>query len=436
MRGQNSFSHVDRIATDPPLYLDTSPLPPGELLRARVPLPQILLSGDGMTYPGFLRSLSVADMSGFDWMKLIGSTSLIILPSFAPFQDDGPFLSHKTVVKQVVNVLREAKKQNKKTHVWMAYSSRTNVADVELATILDRRIDLIPVLNFLHLSVVCPVIHLAIRNATTFAIEDSTTPHDMPLMFLQLTSQQLPAKQQPRVVEFYPRACDPHVSVDGTMQAIFCPTSTMFQLRIDLPQEITREVDGVETKWTVNGSLPLMLLINGLSPDDSSTVLKNPTAPRITKAHWPVSVNAALDGFKIFDFHIPMDVMARFYEEQPALQDLDINIALLHSSVKNACIIVTHQPPFRANAPRRKKMPANEIRDAINIHPHLRQKFEFITFLNKYDVMCMIKDDLLMQPAIQELEGMGDLLVISATSHQRIRAKDVVRAVQPPYTLV
>ena len=31
---------------------------------------------------------------------------------------------------------------------------------------------------------------------------------------------------------------------------------------------------------------------------------------------------------------------------------------------------------------------------------------------------------------------MGDLLVISATSHQRIRAKDVVRAVQPPYALV
>ena len=48
----------------------------------------------------------------------------------------------------------------------------------------------------------------------------------------------------------------------------------------------------------------------------------------------------------------------------------------------------------------------------------------------------MIKDDLLMQPAIQELEGMGYLLVISATYHQRIRAKDVVRAVQPPYALV
>ena len=188
----------------------------------------------------------------------------------------------------------------------------------------------------------------------------------------------------------------------------------------------------METKCTVTGSLPLMLFINGLSPDDSSTVPKNLTAPRITKDHWLVSVNAAPDGFENFEFHIPMDVMARFYEEQPALQDLDINIALLHSSVKTACIIVTHQPPFRANVPWRKKMPANQIRDAIDMHPHLRRKLEFITFVNKQDVLCMIKDDPLMQPAIQELEGMGDLLVISATSHQRIRAKDVVRAVQPP----
>ena len=192
----------------------------------------------------------------------------------------------------------------------------------------------------------------------------------MPLIVFQLTSQQLPAKHQHRVVEYYPRASDPDVSVDGSMQAIFCPTSIMFQLRIDVPQEITREVDGLETKWTVNGSLPLMLLINGLSPDDSSTVLKNLTAPRITKAHWPVSVNPAPDGFETFDFHTTIDVMARCSEEQPDLQDLDINIALLHSSVKNACIRVTHRPPFLAKAPRRKKMPANEIRDAIDMHPH------------------------------------------------------------------
>ena len=64
----------------------------------------------------------------------------------------------------------------------MAYSSRRNVVAAELATILDRRIGLICVLNFLHLSVICTVIHLATRNATSFKIQDSTTPHDMPVI--------------------------------------------------------------------------------------------------------------------------------------------------------------------------------------------------------------------------------------------------------------
>ena len=48
----------------------------------------------------------------------------------------------------------------------------------------------------------------------------------------------------------------------------------------------------------------------------------------------------------------------------------------------------------------------------------------------------MVKDEILLQLAIQEIENLGDLLVISATTQQRLRAKDVVRTVQPPHVLV
>ena len=80
-------------------------------------------------------------------------------------------------------------------------------------------------------------------------------------------------------------------------------------------------------------------------------------------------------------------------------------------------------------------MPADEIRDAINMNPHLRRNFDFITFLNKYDILCMVKYEILLQP-IQEIENLGDLLIICATTHQRLRPKDVVRTVQPPHVLV
>ena len=109
-KGQNRFSKVDVLSTGPTVYHDTSPLPPPDLLAALSPAPQILLFGDGLPYNAFLKSFSIADMAKFEWNKLIGLVSFAILPNFAPFQDEPPFFSHRTIVKQIVAMLRAAKK--------------------------------------------------------------------------------------------------------------------------------------------------------------------------------------------------------------------------------------------------------------------------------------------------------------------------------------
>ena len=119
-----------------------------------------------------------------------------------------------------------------------------------------------------------------------------------------------------------------------------------------------------------------------------------------------------------------------------ALADMDICFGLLHSSIKEPSVIITHQPPYRKDAPRRSKMPANEIRTAIEMNPHLSKKLEFAVFLNKYDLLVMVKEDILLQPTIQEIEELGDMLVISVVTQQRIHARDVVRSVEPPHALV
>ena len=125
-----------------------------------------------------------------------------------------------------------------------------------------------------------------------------------------------------------------------------------------------------------------------------------------------------------------------FYEEKDGLADMGVSFALLHSCIKSCSIIVTYQPPFTPGAQRKKKMPANEIRDAVDMNPHLRQKFELISFLNKYDTFCMVTDKILLQPAIQEIKDLGDVLVISTITHQSLWAKAVVRTVQHPHVLV
>ena len=253
-----------------------------------------------------------------DWNKLAGLTIFVMPPSFAPFDDEPPFYSHKTIVKQLVSLLRFSKKNEKLTTNWLAYSWRTNAADSSFATLIDRRIDLIPTISTLYLSVVCPIIHLAACDPASNTIQESASPLDHPLIILQLTSAVIPKKHVAKTVEFFPRqACNitPNDSV-------YQPQPSLFQLRLDIPSKVSLEVEGTEVVWNITGTLPLMLLLNGLNPDDTSTCLKDIIAPRITKEFWPILVTSGPEGYKIFDFHVPIDVLSRFYEEQDTLAQM------------------------------------------------------------------------------------------------------------------
>ena len=48
----------------------------------------------------------------------------------------------------------------------------------------------------------------------------------------------------------------------------------------------------------------------------------------------------------------------------------------------------------------------------------------------------MVKEEILLHSTIQEIEELGDMLVISAVTQQRIHARDVVASVEPPHALV
>ena len=211
------------------------------------------------------------------------------------------------------------------------------------------------------------------------------------------------------------------------------PQSTLFQIRVDVPIDITREVDGVEVKWHISGSLPRMLMLNGLNPDDTSTILKELTIPRITKTFWPVIVNSAPEGYKSFDFFVPFDVLGNFYDEQPALMDMGVSIGLLDKSVKESSLFITNQPRSQKGGPRRRKPPADEVRTAIEMNPALYRKFAFLVLLNRPDVLGMVHDPMLIQPAVQEIENLGEMICVSAHTNNRVFAKDFSREVNPPY---
>ena len=200
-------------------------------------------------------------------------------------------------------MLQNAKKSNKHPTVWVAYESGSNVANLELATILDRHIDLVPALNFLWLSIVCAIIHSARRTNSSEYHQDSPCPLDHPLIVLQLTCFPLTKSHVPRTVGYFPKdvSLSEHVA-----RSIHTPTSSLFHVRVDVPASIQREVDGVEVHSNITSSLPLMLLINGVSPDDNCTVFNELQIPRITKNSWSILVQSAPETHKLFAVFCPL----------------------------------------------------------------------------------------------------------------------------------
>ena len=81
-------------------------------------------------------------------------------------------------------------------------------------------------------------------------------------------------------------------------------------------------------------------------------------------------------------------------------------------------------------------MVSNEVRDAITMNSTLLKKFSFLVLLNKYDVFGMVHDPILIQPAVQEIENLGDMIVVSATTQQRLMARNIARQVSPPHVLI
>ena len=115
---------------------------------------------------------------------------------------------------------------------------------------------------------------------------------------------------------------------------------------------------------------------------------------------------------------------------------MQVSLGLLHESVKDNTLVITHQPRFQKRGPKRKEMPSHEIRYAIEMNSSPRKKFALVILLNKYDVFAMVREKVLIQPAVQEIENLGEMIVVCATAQQRLTDKDVTRTVAPPHTLI
>ena len=103
--------------------------------------------------------------------------------------------------------------------------------------------------------------------------------------------------------------------------------------------------------------------------------------------------------------------------------------------VEKFALIITHQPCYQKNGPCRCKQPSDEVHNAIELNRPLYRKFAFLVLLNKYDVLGMVHDPMLIQPAVQEIEKLGETILVSAHTNNQVFAKGLSREVSPPYVI-
>ena len=130
----------------------------------------------------------------------------------------------------------------------------------------------------------------------------------------------------------------------------------------------------------------------------------------------------------MFDFFVLFHVLGKVYDEPPV-----VSIVPLDRSVSESALIITHQPHYQKNGPPRRKLLSDEVRTAIELNPPLYRKFAFMVLLNKYDVLGMVHDPLLIKPAVQEVENLGEMIRVSTHTNKRLFAKDFSREMSPPY---
>ena len=96
--------------------------------------------------------------------------------------------------------------------------------------------------------------------------------------------------------------------------------------------------------WDVMDNVPLMLLLNGLLLDDTSTLLKDMVTPKIAKGYWLVVVNTSRAGYRILDFHALVHILSPCHDEQEALAEWDVPVGLLHRCVKPNSVVISSTP--------------------------------------------------------------------------------------------
>lgn len=378
-------------------------------------------SGDGLENPRLPQNLEIFDLANqhlLNAKSLVGKHSFIFLPRALPFEDTAAVYSLRSwcaVLKAALSTPSEPP-----TLVALVLQSRFDSPSPTALPVLDRRFELDTMRKFLSAIRIFPEICLFHRDTEDGSIVLDRLPTPFPLMmFLYSSSSCFSSTISTKV-------CSEHV-VPPSLQLAAEDSAVHVILNANTPP-----VGGQNQQLT---GLRLLMLLNHMGSEETSTNFRNALALRYPADFVPLIQRASPPGYTIAHYHVPCSIVEKLQEDKDELKEVGVEWGVMAEPLAGS-LIINHSPrKFNAGG-KPSKHPSPEVRDCLLAIPTIARLLECTLLLNKWDVWVRPCPGVAVDLLAAQLRNLDDLLITDATQLNKIRGPVGPISVSPPDVLI
>jgi len=385
---------------------------------------QTFFSGDGLLNPSLPGDVEVFDLGNQHQISppvLVGKHSLIFLPKPLPFEDTPAVYSLRSWAQLLRTALQTAPPATP-TRVTLIIGSRFDSPTPTALPILDRRLELDLIRKFLCAIRILPECCLMHRNAQTGEIFSDRLPTQCPLMLFAYSStlsfcREVTCKVWPEASALPDLEPSPEDAALLVLLNVRTPPPP--------PNAPPRALTG----------LRLLMLMNGMSPDDSSTNFRNCSSYRYPPEYIPLIQRACPEGFVIAHYAVPASIVAQLEEDTQDLTDLGIEWGVISEPLAGS-ILVTHSPNRLAGGGRPARDASPQVRDSMLLTPSVQRLLECTLLWSKWDVWARPRAGVALDVLAAQLRNLDNLSVTDAPQLLRVQGPRGPPVASPPHILV
>ena len=180
--------------------------------------------------------------------------------------------------------------------------------------------------------------------------------------------------------------------------------------------------------------MDLLRRLNHLNPKDGSTTLASLTAPWYPVTYRPLLVTPAPASYTTFDWHVPLPILENLKHDEPELVEDRINWSLVGQGDRT--VSLSHFPAWIKGGKRPPKYEASVVRDTLCADRHTLNKFQSVSFINKYDILAQMAHGVnrsILAPSLKSLDG---IRIVDPTTNSAVPTSGKISVVFPPQALV